>query len=143
MMPQPHHHRAVSAYGQATETVPAARQIVMLYDGMIRRIDEARLACLDGRIEDRWQATQKAARICDALHASLDHDQGGSVAASLAQWYVMIGMKIQQINVSNDPSECSEVIRLMREVRASWEQIITGTPSPPATMPVAGPGLRI
>jgi flagellar secretion chaperone FliS len=145
MTPQLHHHRAVSAYGQATETIPAARQIVMLYDGVIRRIEEARLACLDGRIEDRWQATQKAARICDALHASLDHDQGGGVAATLAQWYIMVGMKIQQINVSNDPAECGEVIRLVREVRASWEQIIMGTPmpSPSATMPPAGMGLRI
>jgi flagellar protein FliS len=124
--PYPQHARALSAYGQATETLPAARQIVMLYDGIIRRMEEARLACLDGRIEDRWQATQKAARICDALHASLDHDRGGSVAAALDHWYAMIGMKIQQVNVSNDPAGCADVIALVREVRASWDQL--GTP---------------
>jgi flagellar protein FliS len=139
-----HHHRALSAYGQATETVPAARQIVMLYDGMIRRIEEARQACVDGRIEDRWQATQKAARICDGLHASLDRDRGGAVADALDHWYVMIGMKIQQVNVSNDPRHCSEVIGLLRDVRASWDQIATAPPpaARPTTPALAGATLR-
>jgi flagellar protein FliS len=132
-----HHHRAMSAYGQATETIPAARQIVMLYDGMIRRIEEARQACLENRIEERWQATQKAARICDALHASLDREHGGTVADALDQWYVMIGLKIQQVNVSNDPRQCSELIGLLRDVRASWDRITTSPaatrPAPPST----------
>ena len=130
MKPYLQHARALSAYGQATETLPAARQIVMLYDGIVRRMEEARLACLEGRIEDRWQATQKAARICDALHASLDHDRGGSVAAVLDHWYAMIGMKIQQVNVSNDPAGCAEVIALVREVRASWDQLSTSAAAP-------------
>ncbi|WP_191061348.1 flagellar export chaperone FliS [Geminicoccus harenae] len=138
MNPYPQHARAFSAYGQATETLPAARQIVMLYDGIIRRMEEARLACLDGRIEDRWQATQKAARICDALHASLDHDHGGSVATALDRWYAMIGMKIQQVNVSNDPAGCSEVITLVREVRASWDQLDT-----PATAHLSNPSRTV
>lgn len=129
------HQRALSAYGQATETVPASRQIVMLYDGMIRRVEEARQACLEGRIEDRWQATQKAARIVDALHASLDHERGGSVADALAQWYMMIGIRIQQINVHDDAEECSEVISLIRALRASWDQISSAAWPPPAASP--------
>jgi flagellar protein FliS len=108
------------------------------YDGMIRRIEEARQACLDGRIEERWQATQKAARICDALHASLDRDRGGAVADALDQWYVMIGLKIQQVNVSNDPLQCGELIGLLRDVRTSWDRITAGpTPAARSAPPVA------
>lgn len=129
MNPAMHQQRAIAAYGQATQTVPVARQIVMLYDGMIRKMEEARQACLDGRIEDRWLATQKAARIVDALHASLDHAQGGEVAASLDRWYTMIGLKIQEVNVRNDPAQCSEVIALLRDLRTSWDKITT-TPTP-------------
>jgi flagellar protein FliS len=125
MKPSVHQQRALSAYGQATQTVPAARQIVMLYDGMIRRMEEARQACIEGRIEDRWQATQKAARIVDALHASLDHDAGGEVAATLDRWYTMIGLRMQQVNIANDPQQCSELIALLRELRAAWDQLST------------------
>ena len=131
----PQHARAFSAYGHATETLPATRQIVMLYDGIIRRMEEARQACLDGRIEARWQATQKAARICDALHASLDHAKGGAVADALDRWYTMIGMRIQQVNVDNDPGGCSEVIGLVREVRASWDRIVSPGPAAPPADP--------
>jgi flagellar protein FliS len=113
----------MSAYGQAIQTIPAARQIVMLYDGMIRKMEEARQACVDGRIEDRWQATQKAAHIVDALHASLDHEAGGEVAATLDRWYTMIGLRIQQVNVDNDPEQCIEVIGLLRQLRSAWDQI--------------------
>ena len=36
--------RAMTAYHAATETVTPATGIVMLYDGAIRRLNEARLA---------------------------------------------------------------------------------------------------
>ena len=103
----------------------------MLYDGMIRKMEETRQACLEGRIEDRWNASQKAARIVDALHASLDHDLGGEVARSLERWYTMIGLKIQQVNISNDPNECNEIIKLLRELRGSWDFISVPTSSAP------------
>ena len=40
----PSMQRAMSAYGQAAETLAPARQIVLLYDGAMRRIKEARRA---------------------------------------------------------------------------------------------------
>ena len=132
MNPLLHHQRAMDAYGSATETVPAARQIVMLYDGMIRRIEEARQACLEGRVEERWRATQKAVRICDALQACLDHEQGGSMAATLGRWYAMVAMKMQQINVGNEADRCSEIIGLLRDVRASWDGIAREQPQAPS-----------
>ena len=131
-----HHRKAFDAYGSATETIPAGRQIVMLYDGMIRRMEEARQACLDGRIEERWRATQKAVRICDALHASLDHDHGGTAAPVLARWYAMIAVKMHQINASSNSDRCTEIIGLLRDMRSSWDEICQKqAPSPTLGVP--------
>jgi flagellin-specific chaperone FliS len=44
--------RAAAAYGHAAQAVPPLRQVVMLYDGAIRRITEAKLAIAEDRIED-------------------------------------------------------------------------------------------
>ena len=130
MNPLLRQQQAMAAYGRASETVPPARQIIMLYDGIARKMEEARLACLDHRIEDRWNATQKAAQIMDALHACLDYERGGEVATTLDRWYTLIGMRIQQVNVSNDPDECTEIITLIRQVRNAWNNITSPTPPP-------------
>ena len=63
--------RAVSAYGQAARTLPPARQIVLLYDGALRRLREAREALVEGRVGERWRAVQKAAGEKDILPASV------------------------------------------------------------------------
>ena len=126
--------KAMSAYGAASQTIPVSRQIVLLYDGAIRKVEEARQASLEQRIEDRFNATQKAAQIIDALHASLDFEQGGEVAQTLDRWYTMIGMKIQRLNVTNSEADCHEVIALLREVRNAWDRI-TSAPASPAAAP--------
>lgn len=66
--------RAVTAYDQATETIPPLQQIVLLYDCAIRRLREARAAIEAARIPARHVAVAKAVAIVDALQRSLDHD---------------------------------------------------------------------
>ena len=71
------HQRAAAAYGQAAQTIPPLRQIVMLYDGAILRLQEAKRAIAENRIEDRHRAVSKAAAIIDALHGCLDFERVG------------------------------------------------------------------
>ena len=76
-------HRASAAYRSAAETHPPARQIVMLHEGAIRRIEEARAAIGARRIEDRFHLVMKAHAIVGALQSCLDFEQGGEVAPLL------------------------------------------------------------
>ena len=46
-------HRASAAYRSAAETVTPARAIVMLYDGAIKRLTDAKSAIEDKRVEGR------------------------------------------------------------------------------------------
>jgi flagellar biosynthetic protein FliS len=82
--------------------MPPALQIVMLYDGAIGRLREARRAVEEGRVEDRYRAVEKAAAIVDALHACLDMERGGEVAALLDRLYTYASVRMQLINTRND-----------------------------------------
>lgn len=115
--------RAALAYGQAAQTIPPARQIVMLYDGAIGRLREASRAISDGRIEDRFIAVSKAAAIVNALHACLDLERGGDLASRLDRLYTYFSLRLQQINTRNDPAICSELIDRLGQLRASWATI--------------------
>ncbi len=141
------HHRAAAAYGQAAQTIPPLRQIVMLYEGAILRLGEARQAIAEDRIEDRHRATTKAAAIVDALHGCLDFERGGEVATHLDRFYTYVSFRMRQIDIRNDASICDELVGLLGEMRDSWAALEHGDGSlppapktPPAPQPQLGAG---
>jgi flagellar secretion chaperone FliS len=112
--------RALSAYGHAAETLAPLSQIVLLYDGAIRRIKEARQAIELRRIKDRCTAIGKASAIIEALHAALDHERGGEIAAHLDRIYTYVSFRLQRVNLDDDPAICDELVARLGELRASW-----------------------
>lgn len=130
-------HKAMNAYGQAVETIPPAKQIVMLYDGILRHITNARSAIADRRVNDRFLAVQKATLIIEALQGCLDHDQGGEIAPQLDQLYTYFIFRLQAINVEDDPAICDELIARIGELRQSW--VVLAQNGSPSTTPPAQP----
>ena len=130
--------KAMNAYGQAVETVSPARQIVMLYDGVLRYIANARSAIADRRISDRYQAVQKATQILEGLQGCLDHENGGDIAPQLDRLYTHYIFRLQAINVEDDPAICDELIALIGELRESWAVLAKPGASSERTAPAAG-----
>lgn len=126
--------RAMTAYGQASETLAPAKQIVLLYDGAIRRIKEARLAIEAGRINDRYVALEKATLIVEGLHGSLDHERGGEIAANLDRIYTYVTFRLQRVNLTDDVAICDELVERLSDLRASWAELAGGSTS--AAQPV-------
>jgi flagellar secretion chaperone FliS len=135
--------RALSAYGHAAETLAPLRQIVMLYDGAIRRIKEARQAIELRRIKDRHVAVAKASAIIDGLHAALDHERGGEIAAQLDRIYTYISFRLQRINLDDDPAVCDELVARLSELRASWAELADGGGRNSSEMAPAAAGVTI
>jgi len=123
-------NRAMAAYGQASETLPPLQQIVLLYDGAIRRLKEARQAIAARRVRDRLVAVNKAAAIIEALQAALDHERGGEIAANLDRIYTHISLRLHQINLLDDPAICDELIARLGELRTSWAELAGGGRAP-------------
>lgn len=129
--------QALAAYGRAARTIPPARQVVMLYDGAVARLREARRAIGEGRIEDRFRAVQKASAIVDALHACLDLERGGEVAARLDRLYTYVGLRLPLINTRDDAAICDELAARLGELRDAWDVLADGgtDPAPAPRLP--------
>jgi flagellar protein FliS len=136
--------RAMTAYGEASRTLPPLEQIVMLYDGAIGRLREAAAAIAEGRVQRRCAAVAKATAIVEGLHACLDREQGGEIAAGLDQIYTYVAFRLQRINLTNDVTICDELIERLAALRASWAAVLARSGeragSPPAVIgTAAGP----
>ena len=115
--------KAMNAYGQASETIPPAKQIVMLYDGVLRHVKAAAKAIDDRRINDRYIAVQKATLIIEALQGCLDHEHGGDIAPRLDQLYTHFIFRLQAINIDDDVAICDDILERVGELRASWAAV--------------------
>jgi len=128
---------ASAAYGRAAQTASPVERVLMLYDGALRRIEEARRAILEGRIEDRFHALEKAGAILVGLQSSLDHARGGAIAEQLDRIYTYLDFRLHQANIRNDATICEEAAARLRELRRAWAELAT-TPPPVAAAPLPG-----
>jgi len=138
--------RAFAAYEYAVDTFPPLRQVVLLYDAAMRRVREARRAIEQGRIEDRFRAVEKATAIVDALHRCLDFERGGDIARILELYYTDLTLRLQAINLRNEPAACDEVLERLADMRAAWAKLAGmaeerhETPKAAVEAAVAAPG---
>jgi flagellar protein FliS len=112
--------RAATAYGRSARPRADAQMVVLLYDGAIGQLAQARTAIRSGAIEARWQHVRKATAIIEGLQGCLDHAAGGDIAILLDRFYGYVGVRLLQIDVHNDPAICEELIARLSEMRASW-----------------------
>ncbi|HEY9536158.1 MAG TPA: flagellar export chaperone FliS [Kiloniellaceae bacterium] len=133
-------YNALSAYAAASKMTTSLGAVVLLYDGMIKEVGKAKAAIQEGRIEDRFNATQKACKVLLGLQSHLDFEKGGDISLMLDQFYHTIFRDLQQVNMKNSAALCDEIVGALAEVRASWAQLAenerrTGAPESAAAEP--------
>jgi flagellar protein FliS len=127
----------VNAYANVgIETGVAAasphKLIVMLYDGACVAIRSALMHMQNGDIPAKGTAISKAMSIIEnGLRASLDVKAGGEIAANLDALYEYMGKRLLQANLENDAAKLDEVLRLLSDLRTSWNAIGEPKPSQP------------
>jgi flagellar secretion chaperone FliS len=104
--------------------------VVMLYDGAIRFLGEARDA--HERNDHRARATgvSKALAIVDELRSTLNLDEGSSLALELDRLYDYMFGRLLEVTTKKDMSALEEVRQLLITVREGWVQVSAAT-SPP------------
>lgn len=117
------------AYAAATQTVARTKQIVMLYDGVIRFLQHARDAIRENRIEDRYRMLTKASEVLMGLQGCLDFENGGNIAKILYSFYSTIDSRIFSIHRSSSIETCDEIIAEMKKMREVWHEIDTSSSS--------------
>lgn len=114
----------IAAYETAQRTVPQIQAVVMLYDGMIRRIRGAALAAREGDLKRQIEETMQAIRIIEGLNRSLDMEKGGKVAAGLRDTYWSTGAALSRcIGRPEAAASCDKLAQAMGLLRDSWAEI--------------------
>lgn len=111
------------AYAAATQTVARTRQIVMLYDGIIRFVQQAKEAIQENRIEDRYHMLTRASEVLMGLQACLDFENGGHIARVLYNFYSTIDSQVFLVHRNNSVQTCEEIITEIKKMRDVWQEI--------------------
>lgn len=111
------------AYNRASHTVSKTRQVVMLYDGAIRFLQQAAEAIEKKDYEARYHRLNKVTDIIVGLQACLDFDAGGPSAKVLFDFYASLDMQIFTLHRTNDPELCRTIIGRLKEMRDTWDRI--------------------
>jgi flagellar secretion chaperone FliS len=120
---------ALSAYVQTgiESAIPEAnphRLVMMLFDGAIASIADARLNMIRGQIAARGKAISKAISIVDqGLKSSLDTAKGGEIAERLDALYEYICARLLDANVKGRPEALDEPAKLLSELQSAWAEI--------------------
>lgn len=121
----------IDAYRNAFASVDKLNQVIMLYDGAIASIQQAKQAITNKNYEERYNKLAKAFHILTGLQNSLDFEAGGEIAEVLNNWYSQTSMRVLSINRTNDMKMCDLCIDHIKQMRDAWvdveRQIKTGS----------------
>ena len=123
MYNQNHNMQQYKAYATANMTVGKIRQVVMLYDGAIRFVQQAGQAIEREDYETRFNLLIKVSEIVSGLQSSLDFDNGGDIAQLLYDYYASLDARIFSVHRSNDMKMLEGVTKELRMMRDAWHEI--------------------
>ena len=104
--------------------------VVMLYDGAIRFLGDARDAHARNDHQARATGVSKALAIVGELQSTLNLEDGSTLALELDRLYDYMFGRLLEVTMKKDMSALEEVRQLLVTVREGWVQVSTAT-SPP------------
>ena len=94
--------------------------VVALYEGTIDSIRQARQCLVTGDVLARSVAINKAFALLTQLLVSLDHKQGGEIAANLQNLYSYIQCRLLDGHAQKSEEPLKEAERLLRTMLEGW-----------------------
>lgn len=121
--------QAARKYVAAHHAINKTRQIVMLYDGIIKAVNAAKDAINHNNIQERFNNLERATNIINGLQASIDFENGGEIAQILEDYYMSIFLRLTSVNHNNSTEICEHVLNELKIMRDAWVEVdqITST----------------
>lgn len=107
----------------AAGNIPKTKQIVMLYDGIVKFLKQAHDAILREDIQERYNCIVKAQDVLNGLQVCLDHDHGGEIADILFNYYLGLEIRLHKVQQDNDPALLLACIGHIEKMRSAWDEI--------------------
>lgn len=105
-------------------TADQGKLILMMYDGAIRFIEQAKSKMAKGDIPEKGVYIGKAQNIISELNSSLNREKGGQIAVSLETLYLYINNQLSMANIKNSLEHLDNALRVIRELHEGWKAII-------------------
>jgi flagellar biosynthetic protein FliS len=120
--------KGLASYGEVsvqagTAYADSVQLIQMLFDGLLDSLAAAEGQIERNEIQAKGESLSRATRIVLGLQGSLDLEQGGEIAANLADLYDYCTRRLMHANLKNDVEAVQEVKRLIGEIRDAWSQV--------------------
>ncbi len=133
------HQRDTQQYlRQQIEQASSIEQVLMLYDGAMRFLLQAKTAIEAGDIQARCNANGRAMQIVAYLIDLVNPETGGEVAKRLFGIYSGLLKRMLEIDLRNDPAVCEELIQAFRSLRTATAQTLADQQGSRASAPATG-----
>ena len=122
--------RGADAYRRtAVQSSSPLGLVVMLYDGAIKFVLEAREAIAKNDVRARATSVSRALAIIGELQNTLNLKDGGEVGRELDRLYSYMSARLLDVTGKADDEAAREVQKLLTTLRDGWSQI-AGQTSP-------------
>ena len=103
------------------EHIPTGLEVlIQLYEGCIKFLDEAALACDEGRVEDFNDRLMRGRRIVEHFQNTLDFDQGGPVPNQLNDLYTFMLDALTQADLTHETKYIQQVTSQLSVLLDGW-----------------------
>lgn len=106
------------------DTAPKEQILLMLYDGAVRFLNQAKVGFAEKDIEKIHNNIIKVQNIITEFESSLDMENGGDFAKSLFSLYEFMNSQLLQANIKKKEECLDVVIKHMTELRDTWREAV-------------------
>lgn len=103
--------------------------VVMLYDGAIKFLGQARDAMAAGDLVGKRHALSRGLAVIQELQNMLNMDAGGEIATRLDGLYTYIQGRCYEANAQRNADGLDEAIKLLTPLRDAWADIAAQGPN--------------
>lgn len=117
-----------SEQGKQWQEIPTPSPLevlIQLYEGAVNFLEEAEVACDDGRVDDFKEGVGKGRRIIEEFKRTLDFSQGGQVPAQLNDLYDFMLDSLTQADLTHDTQYIQRVIDQLNTLLDGWRGAIS------------------
>ncbi|MBI4265298.1 MAG: flagellar export chaperone FliS [Acidobacteria bacterium] len=102
--------------------------VLMLYDGALRFVGEARDAMARQDVRARADAISRAMAIIAELQNTLNVGDGGAIARELDRLYTYMSSRLLEATAKQDAAALDDVRAVLVTLRDGWAQLATIAP---------------
>lgn len=106
------------------DTAPKEQILLMLYDGAVRFLNQAKVGFAEKNIEKIHNNIVKVQNIITEFESTLDMKTGGEFAQNLFALYEYINNQLLLANIKKREECLDEALKHMTELRDTWRQAV-------------------